>query len=84
MKLRGIPFLYPTTSLAGLLFVLSAMWYAASSQNNAAAYLLLFALVSVWLVSIPHTFLNRLLPGRKFRCRSRSRMNLGRRVRRSR
>ncbi len=41
-----------------LLFVLVAMWYAASSQNNAAAYLLMFALTSVFLISIPHTLLN--------------------------
>lgn len=34
------------------------MWYAASSQSNAAAYLLLFALTAVVLVSIPHTLLN--------------------------
>jgi uncharacterized protein (DUF58 family) len=34
------------------------MWYAAASQNNAAAYLLMFALTSGFLVSIPHTLLN--------------------------
>jgi uncharacterized protein (DUF58 family) len=34
------------------------MWYAAASQNNGAAYLLLFALTGVFLVSIPHTLLN--------------------------
>ena len=50
--------LSPTTSFAGLLFVLVAIWYAASSQNNAASYLLLFALASVFLVSIPWTFSN--------------------------
>src|SRR5438874_12121687 len=50
--------LSPTTSFAGLLFVLVAIWYAASSQNNAASYLLLFALASVSLVSIPCTFSN--------------------------
>ncbi|OLE13320.1 MAG: hypothetical protein AUG52_01270 [Verrucomicrobia bacterium 13_1_20CM_3_54_17] len=50
--------LSPTTSFAGLLFVLVAIWYAASSQNNAASYLLLFALASVSLVSIPWTFSN--------------------------
>ncbi len=49
---------YPTTSFAGLLFVLAAMWYAASSQNSPAVYLLLFALAAVFLVSIPHTLLN--------------------------
>jgi len=50
--------LAPTTSFAGLLFVLAAIWYAASSQNNAASYLLLFALISVFLVSIPRTLSN--------------------------
>ena len=38
--------------------MLGAMWYAASSQNNAAVYLLLFALTAVFLVSIPHTLIN--------------------------
>jgi uncharacterized protein (DUF58 family) len=48
----------PTAGLAGLLSVIAAMWYGAASQNNAAAYLLLFCLTSVFLVSIPHTLLN--------------------------
>ena len=39
-------------------FVLLAMGYAGSSQQNAAAYLLLFALASVGLVSLPHAFAN--------------------------
>src|SRR5213596_3983648 len=34
------------------------MWYAASSQNSAAIYLLLFVLTTVFLVSIPHTLIN--------------------------
>ena len=50
--------LSPTRSFAGLLFVLAAIWYAASSQNSAASYLLLFALTSVFLVSIPRTLSN--------------------------
>jgi uncharacterized protein (DUF58 family) len=50
--------LWPTRSFAGLSFVLAAIWYAASSQNNAASYLLLFALTSVFLVSIPWTLSN--------------------------
>jgi uncharacterized protein (DUF58 family) len=50
--------LAPTRNFAGLLFVLAAIWYAASSQNNAASYLLLFALTSVLLVSIPRTLSN--------------------------
>jgi uncharacterized protein (DUF58 family) len=41
-----------------LVFVLFAMWYAASSQNNAAAYLLFFTLGSLFVVSIPHALLN--------------------------
>jgi uncharacterized protein (DUF58 family) len=49
---------YPTASFAGLLFVLAAMWYAASSQNSAAVYVLFFALTAVLLVSIPHTLMN--------------------------
>ena len=50
--------LYPTGSFVVLLFVLGAVWYAASSQNSAALYLLLFGLTAVFLVSIPHTLLN--------------------------
>src|SRR5256886_12451109 len=34
------------------------MWYAASSQNSPAVYLLLFVLTAVFLVSIPHTLIN--------------------------
>jgi uncharacterized protein (DUF58 family) len=48
----------PTANFAALLFVLGAMWYSAANHNNAAAYLLLFALTSLFLVSIPHTLLN--------------------------
>ncbi len=51
-------FFSPTRNLAALSFVLTAMWYAASSQNNAAAYLLFFALTSAFVVSLPRTFLN--------------------------
>jgi uncharacterized protein (DUF58 family) len=58
MTQRGFPLVSPTWSLIGLLFVLVAMWYAASSQNNAAAYVLMFALAGVFLISIPHTLLN--------------------------
>ena len=58
MTRRGFPLASPTWSLIGLLFVLVAMWYAASSQNNAAAYLLMFALTSVFLISIPHALFN--------------------------
>jgi uncharacterized protein (DUF58 family) len=58
VKAGKLPLIYPTIAFAGLLFVLGAMWYAASSQNNAALYLLLFALAAVFLVSIPHTLIN--------------------------
>src|SRR5437773_8195047 len=58
MKARKLPLIYPTAGFAGLLFVLGAMWYAGSSQNNAAVYLLFFAVTAVFLVSIPHTLIN--------------------------
>jgi len=58
VKPRRLPFIYPTVGFAGLLFVLGAMWYAASSQNNTVVYLLFFALTAVFLVSIPHTLVN--------------------------
>ena len=58
MKAGKFPLAYPTGGFAALLFVLAAMWYAASSQNSAVIYLLLFVLVSVFLVSIPHTLAN--------------------------
>jgi uncharacterized protein (DUF58 family) len=58
VKESKFSFVYPTASFAGLLFVLAAMWYAASSQNSPAVYLLLFALTAVFLVSIPHTLIN--------------------------
>jgi uncharacterized protein (DUF58 family) len=58
VKARKFPLAYPTASFAGLLFVLAAMWYAASSQNSPAVYLLLFTLTAAFLVSIPHTLIN--------------------------
>jgi uncharacterized protein (DUF58 family) len=58
VNVRKLPLIYPTVGFAGLAFVLGAMWYAASSQNNAAVYLLFFALTAVFLVSIPHTLIN--------------------------
>jgi len=58
VKAKKFPLIYPTAGFAGLMFVLGAMWYAASSQNNAAVYLLLFVLTAVFLVSIPHTLIN--------------------------
>jgi uncharacterized protein (DUF58 family) len=58
VKAGKFPLAYPTPGFAALLFVLGAIWYAASSQNSAAIYLLLFLLGSVFLVSIPHTLIN--------------------------
>jgi len=58
VKAGKFPLAYPTAGFAALLFVLVAMWYAASSQNSAAIYLLLFVLAAVFLVSIPHTLIN--------------------------
>ncbi len=58
MKPSKLALIHPTAGFAGLLFVLGAMWYAASSQNNTAVYLLFFALAAVFLVSIPHTLIN--------------------------
>ncbi len=58
MKAGKFSLVYPTAASAALLFVLGVMWYAASSQNSAAIYLLLFLLASVFLVSIPHTLIN--------------------------
>ena len=58
MKAGKFPLAYPTAGFGALLFVLGAMWYAASTQNSAAMYLLLFLLASVFLVSIPHTLIN--------------------------
>jgi uncharacterized protein (DUF58 family) len=58
VKAGKFQLLYPTAAFGALLFVMGAMWYAASSQNSAAIYLLLFLLVSVFLVSIPHTLTN--------------------------
>jgi uncharacterized protein (DUF58 family) len=58
VKAGKFPLAYPTAGFGALLFVLGAMWYAASSQNSAAIYLLLFVLGAVFLVSIPHTLIN--------------------------
>ena len=47
-------YILPTRSWAVLLAVLAAMWYAAISQNNSAAYLLMFFLSSMVLVTAIH------------------------------
>jgi uncharacterized protein (DUF58 family) len=58
VKAGKYPLAYPTAGFGALLFVFGAMWYAASTQNSAAIYLLLFLLTAVFLVSIPHTLTN--------------------------
>ena len=58
MSARSFAFVLPTRICFALAFVLAAMWYASASQANAASYLLLFATLSIFLVSIPHTVLN--------------------------
>lgn len=58
MSARTFSLLLPTRISFALAFVLAAMWYAGASQANAANYLLLFATLSIFLVSIPHTVLN--------------------------
>jgi uncharacterized protein (DUF58 family) len=47
-----------TGNAVAFLAVLIAMWYSGSSQQNGAAYLLLFALAALGIVSIPHAFSN--------------------------
>jgi uncharacterized protein (DUF58 family) len=58
MTTRAFPSLAPTRNIAGFLFIVAVMWYAAASQGNGAAYLLLFLLLGVMLVSIPRTLTN--------------------------
>lgn len=50
----GRIYILPTRSWAVLLAVLAAMWYAAISQRNSPAYLLMFFLSSLVLVSSLH------------------------------
>ncbi len=54
MKPRRI-YILPTRSWAVLAAVLAAMWYAAVSQSNSVAYLLMFFLASLIMVSAVHT-----------------------------
>lgn len=58
MRARGFVLITPTPSFGGLCLLLIGIWYAAASQSNGAAYLLLFLVASVALVSIPHTWWN--------------------------
>ena len=55
---RTATYLHPNRNTFGLVAVLMAMWYAGSSQNNGAAYLLCFLIGSVALVSAVHTWAN--------------------------
>ena len=50
----GRVYILPTRTWTILLAVLAAMWYAAISQANSAAYLLMFFLGSIVLVSAVH------------------------------
>ena len=47
-----------TRNAAVFFFVLVAMWYAGASQQNAAAYLLLFSLTALGIISVPHALSN--------------------------
>ena len=47
-------YILPTRSWVVLALVLAAVWYAAISQNNGAAYLLMFFLSSLALVTAIH------------------------------
>lgn len=64
----GRVYILPTRAVITLTLVLIAMWYAAVSQNNQMAYLLLFFLASLAVLSMNYTHFNlvglKLLPGR--------------------
>jgi uncharacterized protein (DUF58 family) len=47
-----------TGNAVAFIAVMVAMWYAGSSQQNSAAYLLLFGLTSIGVISIPHALFN--------------------------
>jgi uncharacterized protein (DUF58 family) len=51
-------YILPTRAVVTLGLVLLAMWYAAVSQNNAMAYLLLFFLGSLTVLSMNYTHFN--------------------------
>lgn len=51
-------FVLPNRNTLGLAAVLAAMWYAGASQNNGAAFLLCYALMSVGAVSMAHAWVN--------------------------
>ncbi len=55
---RGRTRLVPTWNGAGLALLLFGTWYSAASQANGAAYLFLFVLMGVGLVSSVHTWMN--------------------------
>lgn len=64
----GRVYILPTRAVITLGLVLLAMWYAAVSQNNQMAYLLLFFLASLAVLSMNYTHFNlvnlKLAPGR--------------------
>ncbi len=51
-------YILPTRAVITLALVLLAMWYAAVSQNNAMAYILLFFLGSLTVLSMNYTHFN--------------------------
>ena len=51
-------YILPTRAVITLVLILIAMWYAAVSQNNAMAYLLLFFLSSLAVLSMNYTHFN--------------------------
>lgn len=51
-------YILPTRAVITLALILIAMWYAAVSQNNAMAYLLLFFLGSLAVLSMNYTHFN--------------------------
>lgn len=56
--LRSATYLLPNRNTLGLAAVLVAMWYAGTSQNNGAAYLLCFLISAVAMISSAHTWAN--------------------------
>jgi uncharacterized protein (DUF58 family) len=56
--MRDLVLVYPNRGALGLGALIVGMWYAGASQNNGAAYLLCFVLLSVGLVALPNTWSN--------------------------
>ena len=51
-------YILPTRAVITLVLILIAMWYAAVSQNNSMAYMLLFFLASLAVLSMNYTHFN--------------------------